>query len=160
MRNATVGGLLSVLVIGVPSSSRGQTPPASPCLADSLYRKFDFWIGTWDVTPRGNASVVGHSVVQRIAGGCGLLENWTAANGTEGKSINTYNTSVQQWQQYWVGQQIGGLTEYRESHWDGPTLVFLARSAPTAPPLLQRLSFTPSDSGTVRQFGEIGRAHV
>jgi hypothetical protein len=133
----------------------GQVPAraTTPCMSDSNSRRLDFWIGEWDVTPAKWTTVVGHSVIQRVSGGCALLENWTAGNGGEGKSLNAYNASTGQWQQFWVGPQ-GGVTEYRESHWNGPTLVLLAHSRNPQGPFEQRLSFTPIDANTVRQFGE------
>lgn len=131
---------------------KASTPP-TPCLTDPNFRKFDFWVGEWDVTLPNATVVVGHSVIQVISTGCALLENWTATNGSDGKSINTYNRAVGQWQQYWIGSG-GEFTDYRESHWDGPTLVYLTRpTSPQGAPL-QRLSFTPIDPNTVRQFGE------
>jgi hypothetical protein len=129
-----------------------QSPPA-PCMSDSNARRFDFWVGEWDVTPAGDTTVVGHSVVQIVSGGCALLENWTASNGSQGKSLNSYNTGLGRWQQYWVGQG-GGTTEYRESRWNGKTLVFIAHSRNAKGSFEQRLSFTPLDSSTVRQLGE------
>ncbi|MEO5800374.1 MAG: hypothetical protein ABIZ70_06260 [Gemmatimonadales bacterium] len=123
----------------------------TPCMSDLDSRRFDFWVGEWNVTPAGSPTfAAGTSVVQRVSGGCALLENWTANNGAEGKSLNAFNIATKQWQQYWVGQ-AGGVVEFRESHWDGPTLVYNTVGAMPA----QRLSFTPIDSNTVRQFGEI-----
>lgn len=124
---------------------------AEPCMSDPDARRFDFWIGEWNVSPaNAPTAAAGKSVIQRVSGGCALLENWTASNGSEGKSLNAFNSAIKQWQQYWIGQQ-GGVVEFRESHWDGPTLVYLARSGFP----WQRLSFTPLDASTVRQFGEI-----
>jgi len=138
-----------------PLRAQQQAPP-SPCARDSLYRRFDFWIGEWDVTPAGHPeTVVGHSVVQRIAVGCGLLENWTASNGGEGKSLNGYNRSLGHWEQFWIGGG-GAVTEYRQSIWIGDTLVYLAHSiTPQGAPFMQRLSFSPLDANTVRQFEQI-----
>ncbi len=126
------------------------TAAFAPCESDPNARRFDFWLGRWRVSP-ANApqAAAGSSVIQRVSGGCALLENWTAANGSEGKSLNAFNTALGQWQQYWVGQN-GGVVEFRESHWDGPTLVYLSRLGSP----WQRLSFTPLDTATVRQFGE------
>ncbi|MEI2719440.1 MAG: tetratricopeptide repeat protein [Gemmatimonadales bacterium] len=122
----------------------------APCESDPDARRFDFWVGEWDVSPSGAPTVAaGRSSVQRVSGGCALLENWTASNGSVGKSLNAFNKATGQWQQYWVGQG-GGVVEFRESRWDGPTLVL--RTVGGTP--WQRLSFTPIDSNTVRQFGE------
>ncbi len=121
-----------------------------PCRNDPDARRFDFWIGEWNVTPASAPNVAaGTSVVQRVSGGCALLENWTASNGGEGKSLNAFNTNTKQWQQFWVGQ-TGGVVEFRTSTWVGATLVFRT----TAGTPIHRLSFTSVDSITVRQFGE------
>lgn len=126
------------------------TTASEPCMSDPEARRFDFWIGEWNVSPaNAPTAAAGKSVIQRVSGGCALLENWTASNGSEGKSLNAFNGAIKQWQQYWIGQQ-GGVVEFRESHWDGPTLVYLARGGFP----WQRLSFTPLDASTVRQFGE------
>ena len=138
------------------SAVAAQAPvkAATPCMTDANARKFDFWVGEWDVMPASAlGTIVGHSVVQVVSGGCALLENWTATNGGEGKSLNTYNAGTGQWQQFWVGQQ--GVTEYRESRWDNGTLVFLAHSLSPQGAYDQRLSFTPVDANTVRQLGEL-----
>ena len=128
---------------------------AAPCLANPDARRFDFWVGEWEVTPANATVVVGHSVVQVVSGGCALLENWTASNGSEGKSLNSYNAGLAHWEQFWVGQQ-GGVTEYRDSHWEDGTIVYLAHSLTAqGAPFDQRLSFSPIDANTVRQHGEL-----
>ena len=124
-------------------------------MSDSNARRFDFWVGEWDVTPAGDTTVVGHSVVQIVSGGCALLENWTSANGGHGKSLNAFNPAVGQWQQYWIGQD-GNPTEFRESTWSGNSIVFRAHApaAGKSPTTEMRLTFTPVDSSTVQQHGE------
>jgi hypothetical protein len=132
----------------------GPQPPPMPCANAPENRRFDFWAGEWDVTTRGG-SPTGKSSVQIISGGCGLLENWTALNGSNGKSINTYNPVDKIWQQYWVGSG-GGVTFYRESVWDGNSISFIARppSGGGPPNAIVRLTFSPLPDGTVRQHGE------
>ena len=118
------------------TTAHAQGPTPNACAAPDRH-KFDFWIGEWDVKVSAGATV-GKSSVQSIAGGCGLLENWTAGNGSTGKSLNAYNPATKQWQQYWVGQG-GAVTEYRESTWNDGSLSYIARgSAPNGPPI-QRL---------------------
>jgi opacity protein-like surface antigen len=152
--------VIAVLLAGAGAAAQAQAsaqapaPPAS-CAASADRHRFDFWIGEWQVTTM-DGHVVGASSVQAMAGGCGLLENWTASNGTTGKSLNAYNPAVKQWQQYWVGQG-GAVTEYRESEWHDGSLSLIARSTgsstQTAP--IQRLTFTPMNDSTVRQHGEM-----
>jgi hypothetical protein len=90
-----------------------------------------------------------------FAGGCGILENWTGAQGGTGKSINTYDPATRQWQQYWVGQG-GDVTHFSESTWEGKSLAFLAHklAVGATPAYLRRLTFTPLDDGSVRQHSE------
>ena len=73
----------------------------SPCMYSAEARQFDFWVGEWDVFgPQGRKA--GSSVIQRVANGCGILENWTnAVGGGGGKSINFYDPQAKKWFQYW-----------------------------------------------------------
>jgi len=82
-----------------------QNAPATfPCLNDPQARQFDFWTGEWNVYPTGKENLVGHSLVQVVSGGCALLENWEATNGTNtGKSLNFVDIATHKWQQTWVG---------------------------------------------------------
>ena len=148
----------ALTLVVVAHAALGQTaspppPNPSPCAADTDRHRFDFWIGEWQVTTH-DGRVVGASSVQSMAGGCGLLENWTAGNGTTGKSLNAYNPVTHHWQQFWVGQG-GAVTEYRESEWHDRSLSFIARpSAGATSTPTQRLTFTPVNDSTVRQHGE------
>lgn len=131
------------------AASAPQRPPA--CTTDPERHRFDFWLGEWDVTTQGG-SPVGSSVIQSVSRGCALLENWTSRGGGQGKSLNAYNPRLHQWQQFWIGAD-GGVTEYRASRVDGPSLVFLLNDSTGTVPAA-RLTFTPIDSATVRQHSE------
>ena len=125
----------------------------TPCAADSERRRFDFWVGEWDVTTQGGTSV-GKSSVQIINGGCSLLENWTSVRGSTGKSLNSYNPATSAWQQYWVDQS-GNVVEFRESVSRDRSLAFLAKTlAVNGTTTLRRLTFTPLSDSTVRQHAE------
>jgi hypothetical protein len=154
-RFATVISLVAAARVAASQTSAPSGPAPNPCTSNADRHRFDFWVGEWQVTtPDGN--VVGSSSVQSMAGGCGLLENWTASNGTTGQSLNAFNPVAKQWQQYWVGQG-GAVTEYRESEWHDGSLSLVARrpAAPGQP--LQRLTFTPVNDSTVRQHGELSK---
>jgi tetratricopeptide (TPR) repeat protein len=71
-----------------------------PCSFAPEYKQFDFWVGEWNVQNRGQQA--GTNSVQRILDGCVLLENWTSASGSTGKSFNFYDASTGKWQQTWV----------------------------------------------------------
>jgi hypothetical protein len=134
-----------------------MTHAPAPCADDSLYRKFDFWIGNWKVTTAGGTQT-GSSHIDLVSGGCALLENWTDMRGGQGKSLNTYNPVTESWQQYWIGQ-VGGPIEYRESTWNDRSVSFVAHFPASGqfPATLNRLTFTPVNDSTVRQHGEASR---
>ena len=124
-----------------------------PCLSRAESHLFDFWIGEWDVTtPQGQPA--GKSSVQQILSQCVIFENWTDRQGGLGKSFNAYNVDYDMWQQFWT-DQYGRVTEYRESERTPEKgLRFLAHQGSPQHQTLIRMTFTPIDQNTVRQFGE------
>ena len=128
-----------------PQLLPAQVPPAPPPEA----RQFDFWLGEWNVVaPDGKPA--GQSRIEKIAGGWGLLENWTDADGTSGKSINTWFPAKKQWQQFWVGS--GGALELSgELNAKGEMVLAGATPVATGGKRLQRITWTPNPDGTVRQ---------
>lgn len=126
---------------------------AAPCMARPESRKFDFWVGEWDVTtPAGQPA--GTSSVQLLLEGCTLFENWHSLAGSDGKSLSSYNAGVGVWQQFWT-DQTGRVTEYRASEWVGDTLRFTAHSTAPQGPVVLVMSFAKIDANTVRQWGAV-----
>lgn len=141
--------LMAGLFLGVVSAPavRAQTKPPAPPPAS---HDFDFWLGEWNVTtPAGKPA--GTSRIESIAGGWGLLENWTGSGGGTGKSLNTYNAARQQWQQFWVG--TGGVLELAGGLADGK-MVLSGTHVVRGQALVERITWTPNADGTVRQFWE------
>lgn len=76
--------------------------PGSPCAAPE-HRQFDFWVGEWNVTGQGQVGgPVSTNIVENLLDGCVIQENWTAANGSRGRSINAYDPDTGEWHQTWV----------------------------------------------------------
>ncbi|MCE7933881.1 MAG: tetratricopeptide repeat protein [Chlorobi bacterium CHB2] len=125
---------------------------ALPCQHDPRYREFDFWIGEWDVFNTAGQKV-GTNSVQQILGSCVLLENWTSASGSQGKSFNTFNRSTGKWQQTWVDDQ--GTVLELAGNLKGAVLSFEGITRDTAgKETHHRLTFTQIDPNTVRQLWE------
>jgi hypothetical protein len=150
--NALVAGVLCVFTSaaaaqdGPPSSV--AAPIAERCRAPE-HRGFDFWIGTWEVRDRAG-ELLGHNEIRRVAGGCGLLENWRGVGGGRGVSVNTYDTQRRRWTQRWVGS---GATLWLEGRLENGAMV-LAAVAPRDTPrgeVLDRIAWTPLPDGRVRQ---------
>ena len=136
-----------------PSAAASTVVP-TPCAELAEARRLDFWLGAWDVRTVDGKSI-GRNVITRVAGGCGLQEAWTAANGSTGTSLNAFNPVTREWQQFWVGQ-FGAVTEYRHSEWrdDGSLMLRAETRTKAGAPSLTRLTLTPLPDGRVRQHFE------
>lgn len=130
-------------------SAFAQSRPQPPLPPES--RQFDFWVGEWSVTnPAGQPA--GSSKIESIAGGAGLLENWTGAGGYTGKSLNSWNAARKQWQQFWVGSD-GGVLELNGGFADG-RMVLTGEHDVRGVHRIERITWTPNSDGTVRQLWE------
>lgn len=77
---------------------------AYPCIKQAEARWFDFWVGEWKAYVSGTQNLAGQSKIEKIAGECAILENWTSTGGGfSGKSINFYNPRTGSWEQHWIG---------------------------------------------------------
>ena len=137
---------------GSASAAHAAPSAPTPCESRPESHRFDFWVGDWDVRNAQGARA-GTSSVQKILGGCVVFENWTSAQGSQGKSLNAYNAGLGMWQQFWTSQ-TGAVTEYRRSEWVAGSLRLTAHVPDVDSPDLVRMTFTPIDSNTVRQLGE------
>ncbi len=127
---------------------------AYPCMADKHAREFDFWIGEWDVYPTGAKNIVGHSLIQMIAGGCALLENWDSPNST-GKSINFIDPNTNTWKQSWAGSYASGIQEFVNGEYkDGAMRFTFETTDAKGAKVIGRFMFFNIDADTVRQFNE------
>ncbi len=126
--------------------AKAQTACAAP-----EHRKFDFWIGDWDVqSPGATAPNPPRSSIQKIVDGCVIFENWMPPGGGDGKSFNFYSPLDKKWHQIWIAAGAGVLDmagdfEGKALHYEG----VVQGNGRTA---LQKLTFTPLDDGRVHQY--------
>ena len=158
--------LLMALVLVAAHDAAAQTssaapvaaPPRHPCPTMPEARQFDFWIGTWDVTPWQVAQPtaqqkLGVNEVYPILEHCVISENWTGARGGMGKSYNFYDTNLRKWRQVWMADS-GGPLDYTGELEDG-AMRFLGWNLDAAGKRLeQRLTFFAIAPDTVRQLFE------
>jgi hypothetical protein len=131
-------------------------PAAGPCDAPE-YRQFDFWVGDWTVTSNGTAA--GTNSIHPVHGGCALQENWqgTGEGGISGSSYNMYDKATGKWHQAWVDSS-GGLLLIDGGLVDGSMV--LSGKRPTrdgSGEATHRITWTPSDDGSVRQLWEASK---
>jgi hypothetical protein len=125
--------------------------PAPGC-ADARARQFDFWIGQWRVTENGK--LAGHNHIERVLGGCALIENWSGAKGGSGKSLNFFDRDDGLWHQTWIDGS-GGALFLAGKFEDGAMRMEGERpGADGQPPVRHRITWTPLADGSVRQLWE------
>jgi len=122
-------------------------PCDSPAAAD-----FDFWIGTWEVHAGGK--IAGRNTIEKIHGGCTLLEQYEAAGGPyEGSSFNWYEAVENRWHQVWVDN--GGTRLDLEGGLVDGSMVLSGERLAREQTAVDRITWTPNDDGTVRQHWEV-----
>ncbi|WP_189439813.1 hypothetical protein [Rhodanobacter panaciterrae] len=150
-----------LLVLSSPAwtqtAASSAPPPAARAATctDAKHHQFNFWIGEWDVTnPAGKAA--GHSRIDAILDGCVIMENWTGAGGSNGKSFNIYNTALDRWEQYWVDN--GGTRLMLSGNLVNGAMVLEGRQDRPDPKTgivqRERITWTPNNDGSVRQHWE------
>lgn len=142
----TVGACLA---LAAPAAAFAQET-AAPC-GSAEYRQFDFWLGEWEVSnPEG--AMVGTNTITTVSDGCGLHEQWEGARGGVGESLNAYDRRTGSWHQTWVGGQ--GLVLRLDGGLRDGAMVLEGELIDGEAVVLQRITWTPSADGSVRQHWE------
>ena len=144
--------LFAGLLFGQTMKLAAQPAPA-PMPPEA--RQFDFWLGEWEVFGPDGA-LGGHSRIESVAGGHALLENWSDADGTSGKSLNIYNPDKKLWQQFWVGA-TSPVLELSGGLQGGSMVLSGTRTSVHGGTVTDRITWTPRADGSVRQLWETSK---
>lgn len=127
----------------------------TPC-TDEEYRHFDFWLGEWDVTGAGGAQPTAKSRISSKHGGCVVLEEYDVLSGAyTGMSINYYDNVREVWHQSWMANN--GVAVYLEGGLNDDGAMVLSdegHAISEASGAINRVTWTPNEDGSVRQFWE------
>jgi hypothetical protein len=128
-----------------------------PCQKNPDYQLLNFWIGNWDVQDPGGQKV-GSNKIEKILGGCVVLENWAEMDGHEGKSFFYFDIPTKKWKQVWV-EDSGGMKEktFVQKFHDGGVRFQGNVQIRDGSMILDRTTLTPKDQNHVRQVIEISR---
>lgn len=151
--------VVCLLLVASPlAPALGQAGDAPrTCAEIEGFGRLDFWVGRWDVHVDGRK--VGDNRIEKIVGGCALMEHWQSASGGEGKSLFYYLPATSEWKQVWVTPRAaspGGVKEKtRVASYEGPGVRFQGViRRPGGDSYLDRTTLTPLDDGRVRQVIE------
>ena len=146
--------ILFALTLMMAPMSFAQQP--TDCMTNPRFADFDFWLGSWQVTPFAGGEKSGDNVISRVEGGCAVEEHWTSVNGSTGRSLNYFNPVTGKWRQIWVSAgaysiDIEGGLEGGIMSLEGSIFYYAGAAGPNATALPFRGEWTPQPDGTVRQ---------
>ena len=146
--------VFSIVVLVMGLMPEGYSQANFPCMTNPKAREFDFWIGDWEVYVTGTQTYSGHNKIERVSGGCALLENWKS-NSSEGKSLNFIDPLSGTWKQMWVGSYPFGIQEFVKGVYkDGAMRFIFETTDAQGNKLVGRFIFYNEKPGQVRQFNE------
>ena len=158
---------LAAAALMMQLASADATPDESATAAESSappacnspgHAGFDFWLGEWDVYPNGRTDKVANSRIERLHGGCAVLESWMPLKGGGGTSLNHYDPHTHIWHQKWVGSSPGAV-EFSGGATEGRMVLTGNWPQPGAPHTLIRMTYTANEDGSERQHGEASTDH-
>jgi len=145
---------IAAAVMFIALSAGAQQQQSPPCSQPEA-RQFDFWVGEWEV--HANGKVAGHNRISRIHGNCTVLEEYAAAaSAYEGKSFNYYDPTDGLWHQAWVDNS-GLRLNLSGGFADGHMQLSGKRTNPKGESVVDRITWTPNEDGTVRQLWEVSK---
>jgi hypothetical protein len=129
-----------------------------PCVYQPEYRALDFWLGEWDVRPRGapESAPASRSRIELIEDQCVVYESYTNPAGYSGRSFNAFQPDTKRWEQFWV-DNTGARHHYVGQARDGNVYYEaegVRAGGPSSPPGKARMTFFNQGKDEVRQLGE------
>ncbi|WP_370030563.1 hypothetical protein [Qipengyuania mesophila] len=134
-------------------------PPPPPKCEGASFGAFDFWVGEWEVFPRGGDKKIAESRIEKVSAGCAIRETWMPLQGRSGSSLSAFDPADGAWHQLWVGGAPGRVffdggpvdgAMVLTGHWGKDT---------EGKPSLVRMTYTLEADGSVRQYGQASSDH-
>lgn len=144
--------MISSLAHAQTSSTSKPTPTPPPACATDNHRAFDFWIGTWDVTAKGQSASTAVNKITMQHRGCVIREDYATKGGYTGMSMSFYDIAQKKWHQTWMGMDGGALIIEGGLN-DAGAMVLSNKNTPyyVEGTPINRVTWTPNDDGSVRQ---------
>ena len=151
MRNLILIALLGAMFTHV--SAQEEKKPCACC--EEEYRQFDFWVGDWNTYgPKGQ--LVGTNNIVLMQDNCVIQENWRSEGFPyTGTSYNFYDAESKKWNQVWVDNQGGHLKLSGGFKGGSMILMSAAQEDEEGTVTFNRITWTPNEDGSVRQFWEL-----
>ncbi|MCL6265190.1 hypothetical protein [Flagellimonas myxillae] len=145
-----------ILIVGLFAIAPlfGQNSTPCNCCTEN-HKAFDFWIGDWTVSNATNGAPAGTSKIRQEEGGCVIRENWvSASSGYTGTSLNFYNATAERWEQLWIDNS-GAYLKLKGNRTGNKMILASDPFDKDGKKLVNRITWTANEDGTVRQLWEI-----
>lgn len=152
-------------LIMLPSSAHAQTtstskpaPTPLPACSTKDHRAFDFWIGTWDVTAKGQTASTAVNKITMQHRGCVIREDYATKGGYTGMSMSFYDAAQKKWHQTWMGMDGGALIIEGGLN-DAGAMVLSNKNTPyyVEGTPINRVTWTQNDDGSVHQHWQASK---
>lgn len=149
--------LLAPIHAQTTPASPAPTPPPPACASDD-HRAFDFWIGSWDVTAKGQSGPTAVNNISVQHRGCVIREEYATKGGYTGMSMSFYNVAQKKWHQTWMGADgsalfiEGGLNDAGAMVLSNKNTPYYVEGTP-----INRITWTPNEDGSVRQHWQTSK---
>lgn len=152
--NLIVLALLAAAPALADTASAAAAQSARPDCSAPIYRRFDFWIGQWNVYDTASGRLYANSRIETVMAGCGVRENYDSPQAPggpyQGTSYTGFNRNEARWHQMYL--DVNGNVTWYSGDFDGDNLVLTATAANGA---IQRMVYRPQQDGSVRQIGTV-----
>jgi hypothetical protein len=95
---------LALITAAVAFASADAAAAAGPKGCDTPEsHQWDFWVGYWEVHPRGADTIIAHSLIEKRYAGCAIRENWMPlGREADGGGGSLYDPARKEWRQTWI----------------------------------------------------------
>jgi len=143
---------LFLLLLPIPAYAQEQPT----CDDLPVYQALNFWLGNWAAYQEGEQ--VGENRIEKILGGCAILEHWEDVEGGQGKSL-FYVDDRGRWQQVWVTPYAAATGGVKEKSWQetrpANSVRFQGSINRGDSYYLDRTTLSVQEDGSVRQHIEV-----
>ena len=136
-------------LIFISQLAEAQSPG---CTDNTHFNDFDFWIGLWEVSDNASGDHAGSNTITKELNNCLVMESWSGASGSVGKSINYFNPLSNTWRQVWVAP--GYAIDISGDLIEGSMVLVSTISYYNDANYDFRGTWTPNEDDSVRQFFE------
>ena len=84
----TLSVCIATLWVAEPAKAQATQSAPPPACETPEHRQFDFWVGAWQVSRKGQDQVIARSLIEKLHAGCVVRESWRSANGAGGAQRN------------------------------------------------------------------------